>query len=79
MLGKSKHLKNMYKYKWRIGQIRGLEGRDPRRSKKTEELCFLNLENIILGFYTFYENVRKMFIKPSKTNHISCFGAPGVV
>ena len=42
-----------------LGQIRVLEGRDPRRTYFPEELCILKRENIIFEFYIF----TKMFVK----------------
>ena len=50
---------NVKKQMAKLGQIRGLEGRDPRRTYFPEELCILKRENIIFEFYIF----TKMFVE----------------
>ena len=65
----------------KLGQIRGLGGRDPRRTYFPEELCILKIENIIFGFYIFtkmFIQCHKIIIKSLKSDALSGFGRPGV-
>ncbi len=62
------------KIKWQqLHRIRGLEGRDPRRSENPEEQCINKNGKYYLGILHFCENVHKHVIKPSTTNHLSGF------
>ncbi len=65
----------------KIGQIMGLEGRDPRRTYFPEELCILKSENIILWFYIFpklFIKCHKFITKSLKSYVLSGFGRPVV-
>ncbi len=62
-----------------FGEIWGLGGRDPSIQIRRICLRIKKTSKHIFGFYTFYEHVLKHIIKSSTTNHLSGFGAPGVV